>query len=177
MLEGRSESQSASLDLMFSVCLCAFVHILVYVYFDARTDEKQRINLREVPDRLSQPHFDKTSEFVAHFLSFFLSLSPPCVFFPQTLSILHDPLPSVFSSLISFLLSSHFPFSLCLHIFPYLLIAPLLPSSCPPLPLCLWLSSSDRLLMQALYESISPSAVVELAPLLSRQDLFISLPT
>lgn len=28
--------------------------------------------------------------------------------------------------------------------------------------------------MQAVYESISPSAVVELASLLSRQDLFIS---
>lgn len=98
--------------------------------------------------------------FLLHNLHIFVSIfssarcssfkSPCSLFFSfsLSLSLSHPPYLSIFT---------HYPLLLLLLLFV----------SCTPLPPSLWLSSSDRLLMQALYESISPSAVVELAPLLS----------
>ena len=151
----------------------------------------------------SQESADPDTSTLNIYLSF-APILPPCLFFfsSSSSSLLSAHLSHLFSpSLPSLRLLSIFwryflpPPSLHFSLFlsspspllsppPYLSIFPrhfLLP---PPLlsspslyPLSQWLSFSDRLLMQAVYDSISPSAVVELASLLSRQDLFISLPT
>lgn len=143
---------------------------------DAKTDGEKK----QISEKCPIGYHKNTTLFIPSLILFsFNLLCPLCLHLAFFYPSCRDPLPScfLFFNVISFLLSSHFP---CLPLPPYLSIfthCPPPPILRPSLPLCLWLSSSDRLLMQALYESISPSAVVELAPLLSRQDLFISLPT
>lgn len=187
---GCSESHSFSLGLMFGVL---FVRVHVYVctcvwWKDWREKKKKKNEAHSstqlaISNQLTQtlPQAFWTS--ISHSLPPFLSIFFHAMFFAVSISF-----PS-FSS--SFFYSTCYPSSglppsspahsvsllwlLCsrfLHIFPYLPVTPPPLSSLlfsPSLPL--WLSSSDRLLMQALHESISPSAVVELASLLSSGSL------
>lgn len=147
----------------------------------------------------SQESADPDTSTLNIYLSF-APILPPCLFFflplllrsslhifhiffsllalpPLAIHLLEILSPSSLASLFSFpffSLSFALSPSISFHIYPSL---PPSSSPLPPSTLSQWLSFSDRLLMQAVYDSISPSAVVELASLLSRQDLFISLPT
>lgn len=189
---GCAESQSSSLVLMFPVCrwmcVCAHSCVCVYLCLMGRLMEETRGS-----ELCPIGYRNQLTQALPRLMPRSLLSSPlsPSVFFfslPASLSIhlSHLRLHLAFLLLVIDLLVilspsslGYFSLSLCsfspfisFHIYSS---PPLLFSL--PLPPCLWLSSSDRLLMQAVYESISPSAVVELAPLLSRQDLFISLPT
>lgn len=164
------------------MCLCVPV-------FDGKTDGRNS-RLGALPNWLQESADPGTSTSHAS-LAPLLSSFSVCFFFslPASLSIhlSHLRLHLAFLLLVIDLLVILSPSSLGYFRFPFALSLPSYLSIFTrhpppllfslPLPPCLWLSSSDRLLMQAVYESISPSAVVELAPLLSRQDLFISLPT
>lgn len=132
------------------VCMCTF---------DGKTDGRN-LRLGVVPDWPTVIswliHFHKHSN---TYLSISYLLPAPLFFFRIFFRLCS------LSSLTSLLSPSSLPLlcSLSFHIFPYLLISPP-PQPHPPPPL--WLSSSDRLLMQAVFESVSPSAGVELAALL-----------
>lgn len=173
MLEACSESQGLSLDLMFGVCLwmrscvCVYLCLMQRLIKEIWGSERRLIGYQESADR----HVPRArmSHVPSHLSCFFFRATCFTLFTHYHPSCGHNlfPLFSFSQSLPSLFLSSHFPFlslPACLSIFTLYppSPSPLLPS----LPLCLCLSSSDRLLMQALYESISPSAVVELAPLL-----------
>lgn len=189
---GCAESQSSSLVLMFPVCrwmcVCAHSCVCVHLCLMGRLMEETRGSelcpigyrnqLTQALPRLMPRSLLSSFSVCFFFLSAciaiytsFTSSSPSCL--SSTCYRSSGDTFSLFPRLFSLSLCSFSPF-ISFHIYS----SPPPPSSSPsPLPPCLWLSSSDRLLMQAVYESISPSAVVELAPLLSRQDLFISLPT
>lgn len=152
MLAARSESRS--LGLMLGVCRwrCSYVCVCLMQRLTGETCGLP-IGLQESAD---------TSASSLNIL-FTLAPSLPLSFFGFKSRSSSSESPY---SLFSFSL----PASISFHIYslPPPPPPPRVLSSLPPsLPFCLWLSSSDRLLMQALYESISPSAVVELAPLSS----------
>lgn len=189
---GCAESQSSSLVLMFPVCrwmcVCAHSCVCVYLCLMGRLMEETRGS-----ELCPIGYRNQLTQALPRLMPRSLLSSPlsPSVFFfslPASLSIhlSHLRLHLAFLLLVIDLLVILSPSSLGYFRFPFALSLPSYLSIFTrhppllfslPLPPCLWLSSSDRLLMQAVYESISPSAVVELAPLLSRQDLFISLPT